>query len=95
MFSTSTVASVVFTIFFWILGYLGCELKFLSSKIGNIFLKVIVKFFFYIIPNFQYLNFRDRYDNLNYAIFAPVAYTFVYSAVCIIICAVLFSEKEF
>jgi len=95
LFSTSAVTSIVFTIFFWILGYLGTELKFLSSKIGNIFIKAILKFFFYIIPNFQYLNFRDRYENLSYSILVPVGYTLVYSTVCIILCAMLFSKKEF
>ncbi|MDD5686840.1 MAG: ABC transporter permease subunit [Elusimicrobia bacterium] len=95
LFSTSAVASIVFTIFFWILGHFGVELKFLASKISNIFIKVIVKFFFYIIPNFQYLNFRDRIDVGSMNLVVPVIYTVVYSTVCIILCSILFSKKEF
>lgn len=95
LFSTSAVASIVFTIFFWILGYLGTELKFLSTKIGNIFLKAVIKFFFYVIPNFQYLNFRDRYENIDYLMVVPVTYTLIYSIVCLVLCAILFSRKEF
>ncbi|MBN1384441.1 MAG: ABC transporter permease [Elusimicrobia bacterium] len=95
LFSTSAVASIVFTIFFWILGHFGTELKFLSSKITNIFLKAIIKFFFYIIPNFQYLNFRDRIGTGEISLVIPIAYTLIYSAVCITLCSVLFSKKEF
>lgn len=95
LFSTSAVASIVFTIFFWILGHFGTELKFLSSKITSVFLKAIVKFFFYIIPNFQYLNFRDRIGIGEVSLFIPIVYTAVYSAVCIALCSILFSKKEF
>ncbi|OGS47009.1 MAG: hypothetical protein A2539_09200 [Elusimicrobia bacterium RIFOXYD2_FULL_34_15] len=95
LFSTSAVASIVFTIFFWILGHFGTELKFLSSKITNIFLKILLKIFFYITPNFQFMNFRDRLDMGSFSLTMPVIYTVVYSGVCIILCSILFSRKEF
>jgi Cu-processing system permease protein len=95
LFSTSAVASIVFTIFFWILGHFGTELKFLSSKINNIFLKIIAKIFFYITPNFQYLNFRDRIDIANFSLAVPIIYTVVYSFICIVLCSILFSKREF
>ncbi|MEW6556659.1 MAG: ABC transporter permease [Elusimicrobiota bacterium] len=95
LFSTSAVASIVFTIFFWILGHFSTELKFLSSKISNIFLKALAKLFFYIVPNFQYMNFRDYPDTSSLSLIVPVGYTVVYSIVCIILCMILFTKKEF
>ena len=86
---------VVFTIFFWILGHFGTEIKFLSSKMTNIFLKAVAKFFFYIIPNFQHMNFRDRIGTGDFSMAVPVVYTVVYSAICIVLCSVLFSKREF
>lgn len=95
LFSTSAVASIVFTIFFWILGHFGTEMKFLSSKITNVFLKILLKVFFYITPNFQFMNFRDFLESGNVSFTVPIIYTVVYSTVCIILCSILFSKKEF
>lgn len=95
LFSTSVVTAVVFTIFFWILGHFGTELRYLSSKISNIFVKAVLKLFFYIMPNFQYANFRDFASAADASLILPVAYTFFYSLVCICLSSVLFSKKEF
>ena len=95
LFSTSAVASIVFTVFFWLLGHFGTELKFLSSKINNIFLKLIVEFFFYAMPNFQYMNFRDMPGTGGVSLTAAAAYTLVYSGICLTLCSLLFSKKEF
>jgi len=95
LFSTSVVTAVVFTIFFWILGHFGTELRYLSSKISNIFVKAVLKLFFYIMPNFQYANFRDFAYAADASLILPVAYTFFYSLVCICLSSLLFSKKEF
>jgi ABC-type transport system involved in multi-copper enzyme maturation permease subunit len=95
LFSTSAVASAIFTVFFWMLGHFGTELRFLSSKISNLLLKAAVKFFFFVTPNFQYMNFRDRPETGAIAIAVPVIYTAVYSAICLALCTAMFSKKEF
>jgi len=95
LFSTSAVASIVFTVFFWILGHFGTELKFLSAKINNVFLKVIASFFFYVMPNFQYINFRDSAEGSSMSLMVAIVYTTVYSGICLMLCSLLFSKKEF
>jgi ABC-type transport system involved in multi-copper enzyme maturation permease subunit len=103
LFSTSAISSISFTFFFWLLGHFTEELKFLGSKL-NIFWQYPAKFFFYLIPNFQYFNFRDRIQlgfplllkeaNMNFISLA-ILYALVYSTVCLFLTNLFLSRKEF
>lgn len=103
LFSTSAISSISFTFFFWLLGHFTEELKFLGSKL-SIFWQYPAKFFFYLIPNFQYFNFRERItdgmslffkgENVNF-IFWAILYVLVYVTVCLFLTNLLLSRKEF
>lgn len=97
LFSSSAISSVSFTFFFWLLGHFTEELKFLGLRLSNLFLKYLVKFLYYLLPNFQYFNFRDHWQsglNVNF-IFLTLLYGLVYTTVCFLFTSLLFSRKEF
>lgn len=98
LFSTSAASSIVFTFFFWVLGHFTIEMKFLGERLTSFFPVLIMKGAYYIIPNLQYFNLRDQWELSQFSIrFIGLAtvYAVVYSAVCIVISALLFNRKEF
>lgn len=99
LFSTSAVSGLAFTSFFWILGHFSEELKFMSEKVGSPIAIWAGKLFYYLIPNFQYYNFRDRWDTMGTVsiefIGYSILYLIVYVTACLFLTNVFFSRKEF
>jgi Cu-processing system permease protein len=98
LFSSSAVASVVFTVFFWLLGHFVPELKFLASKAGSAAGEMLVKFLLLFLPNFQALNYRDVFHVPGLAAGAvlwSLGYAVLYAAACLCLSLALFSRKEF
>ena len=99
LFATSSVSALVFTGCFWVAGHFGPEMSFLLKKSEAGFLTTIVKWGLSILPNFQYLNFRDTYSIPGFSGFEffgwALLYTFAYSAFFLVLSALLFSKKEF
>jgi Cu-processing system permease protein len=100
LFATSSVSALVFTGCFWIAGHFGPEIGYLLKKTasGGAML-FIYRALLRILPNFQYLNFRDLYSIPGFAGFSfmgwAILYTVGYSAVFVAGSALLFSRKEF
>lgn len=97
LFSTSAASSVVFTLFFWVLGHFAIELKFLGSRLDSFF-KGIMTIVYYLIPNLQYFNIRDQWDLPGFSLsFIGLAslYAAVYITVSLSLCTILFNRKEF
>jgi Cu-processing system permease protein len=91
LFSSSAVASVVFTVFV-------PELKFLASKAGSAAGEMLVKFLLLFLPNFQALNYRDVFHVPGLAAGAvlwSLGYAVLYAAACLCLSLALFSRKEF
>jgi ABC-type transport system involved in multi-copper enzyme maturation permease subunit len=98
IFSSSAVSSVSFTIFFWILGHFSGEINYLGTKLPSLLGKIAIGFFYYTVPNMQYFNLRDFWDvpqAVGNWVWLSCAYGFVYSAVFVLLTAVLFRRKEF
>lgn len=99
LFSSSAIASVVFTFFFWVLGHFAMELKFLASQIQGEWTKGLFKGLYYLIPHFQFLNARDLWvsvgDRLPSFVFQGTAYTVLYSAAAFALAMAALKKKEF
>lgn len=98
LFSSSAVASVVFTFFFWLLGHFGPELRFLSEKAGNVLTAAGGRVFLFVLPNLQVLNYRDVFHapGVEAGQFAWAAgYALLYAAAALLLSLALFSRKEF
>lgn len=98
VFSTSAISSLSFTMFLWILGHFSEEMKFLSGKLGNVFLKSVFKIAYYLTPNLQYFNLRDFWDipSISQAwLWSALAYTLIFSAFYLALTLWTFSRKEF
>jgi len=99
LFSSSGVVSLVFTIFFWVLGHFSMELKFLAGEIHKGYLKAVFKFVYYIVPHFQYMNARDLWvtvaDKMTFYLVEGSVYTAVYSAFSLVLALLIFRKKEF
>jgi len=98
LFSTSAVSSISFTIFFWVLGHFTEEISFLSSKITNVGLKVVLKIAYFLTPNLQFFNLKDFWEVPHIVgswLFIPLGYCVAYSAFCIAMSILVFKKKEF
>lgn len=99
LFSSSGVAALVFTFFIWTAGHFMEELRFLGEKIVSPAAKVVFKFIYLILPNFQYLNARDlqatfqgQWDRF---LIQGTLYTLVYSSLALLLAYAAFRRKEF
>jgi ABC-type transport system involved in multi-copper enzyme maturation permease subunit len=98
LFSSSAVASVVFTLFFWILGHFGPELRFLMEKSQSGAASIGGKFILLITPNLEVLNYRDFFHVPGFSWeqgIGVLAYAFLYTSACLCLSLALFARKEF
>lgn len=99
LFATSSVSALVFTGFFWVAGHFGAEMAFILKKTAAGPTHYLFKTLFTLLPNFQYLNFRDLYAIPGFPgwsfMGSALLYAAAYSAACLALSAVLFSRKEF
>lgn len=99
LFSTSHVSSIIFTLFFWLLGHFGAELDFLARKAPSAAAGAGLKFFMFFVPRLDMLNFRDLLEMPGVAV-GPLlargaAYAALYTGACLVLSLTLFSRKEF
>ncbi len=97
LYSSSSVASIVFTIFFWTLGHFGSEINFLLQKSQNPAAAPFLKAILFVTPNLEFLNYRDLFHVPGLAarqVVSAAGYAFVYAAACLSLSAALFSKKE-
>lgn len=97
LFSSSSIASIVFTLFFWILGHFGTEIKFLLQKASNPAAASALKAFLFVTPNLEFLNYRDLFHipGLGAAqVSFAACYAIVYTAACLALSIAIFSRKE-
>jgi hypothetical protein len=99
LFSTSAVSSIIFSLFFWLLGHFGPELAFLAEKARSAVAGLGLKAFMFFLPRFDLLNYRDLFEISNVAGGAMLARGAVYAALyvgaCLALSLTLFSRKEF
>lgn len=99
LFSTSTVASVVFTFFFWLLGHFGPELRHLAAQSDNALTGFLVKAVLFLTPNFAWFTARDIFHvpgvSLPGDIAMSLGYALLYTCACLLLSTALFSRKEF
>jgi len=101
IFSSSPQISFSFTFFFWILGHLSEEIKFVISKIINPITKFSLTTMYYLLPNFQYFNLRDLITPNEYSqlyilkiVVLGGLYCIFYSSIYLSLAAVLLSKRE-
>jgi ABC-type transport system involved in multi-copper enzyme maturation permease subunit len=96
---TSTVTAIAFSFMVWIIGHFSNELRILSDKVTAPVTKVFLSALYYLVPNFQYLNLKDKLyipEVMPMHIIALVLlYSLVYTAIVLFIGNLLFSRKEF
>lgn len=91
--SDSYVTANIFTFFVYITGHFAGDLVLIAKNSDNIFMKIILNFFYYLLPRYDVLNLRDylKTVSLNYT------KILIYSISYIIIMSVLtsfFFEKR-
>ena len=96
---TSNVTAMAFSFFVWIIGHFSNELRILAVKVTAPLAKGLLYFLYYTMPNFQFLNLKDKLAipetmPMN-VVFAVLVYATVYAAIMLIIGSYLFSKKEF
>ena len=98
LFSTSSISTIAVTFMIWVLGHFSNEIKFLSEGMTMFLSKFLMKGLYYILPNFQYLNFKDflkcsfLFSGIN--IFLVIIYAVTYSVILICFSIFLFSRRE-
>jgi Cu-processing system permease protein len=98
VFSTSAAASVVFTLFFWMLGHFGHEMRYLADKSGEAATRAIMSVVLWLAPRLSALNYRDVFgvpQNAGPAFLPALGYTLLYSGAALLLTLALFKKKEF
>ncbi len=95
---TSRVAAVVTSVLLWIAGHFTSELMFIIKRIKVDVVKFLLNIFYYIIPNFQLLNLKDFFDSSyfvsQFSLIKALGYTFVYSAIFLLLTCSVFKNKD-
>ncbi len=96
--TSSSLTTITLTFLVWGLGHLTNEINFLSEKMAAPLSSFLIKGIYYIIPNFQYFNFKDflecsfLFSKTN--IFFITIYGVTYSTILIYFSMLLFSRRE-
>jgi Cu-processing system permease protein len=100
LFASSQVSALVFTGAFWIAGHFGSEMKFLLDKsvqggAGRGLAGAILS----VMPNFQYLNFRDTFQVPGFSgwefMGTALVYAAAYAGFFLVLSTLWFARKEF
>ncbi len=97
LFSTSTLSAVTFTFFFWVLGHLSSEIRYLAQQSSRPLLVVVCRIFYYVAPNFHMMNIRDwpTQSSLPHWLGLAALYGALYTTSCLALSILLFRKKEF
>ncbi len=97
LYSSSSVVSVIFTVFFWVLGHFGSEISFLLQKAQNAAAASALKAILFVVPNLELLNYRDLFHIPGLAarqLATAGGYAVLYAAACLALSVAIFSKKE-
>ena len=100
LFASSQVSALVFTGAFWIAGHFGSEMKFLIDRsVEPGLVRSLTAGVLAIIPNFQYLNFRDAFRLPGFSgwefMGTSLLYGASYAGIFLVLSTLWFSRKEF
>lgn len=97
LFSTSVASAATFTFFFWVMGHLSTEIRFLAEKSSQPLIIAFCRLFYYLFPNFQLMNVRDVPVEMYRPawLWSAAGYGLSYTGACLFLTAVLFRRKEF
>jgi len=98
--ATSVPGAVIYLFFVYVLGHITVHLKNITDKMDGVILRLFSDIMYYIVPNLQLFNFKDRIStgggmmDAGFVIFI-LAYAASYTAVMLFITAAVFRKKEF
>jgi hypothetical protein len=100
MIGTSMAGVVLYTLFTIILGHLLANLKWLLHKHISSFMKIILNIFYYIFPNLEIFNIKDRMYLPHHVLSlvqweSILLYTFTYSFFAFLVGWIAFEKREF
>lgn len=97
-FCSSALISSLLCLFGYILGHLNPQLRLLTKLVDSKFIKGFVVFLCWILPNLEYFNVREEvikgYFIHPVFIGKILLYTFLYSAICLIIAQLIFQRRQ-
>ncbi len=99
--ATSVPGCVIFLFFVYVLGHLTVHLKNIVKSIDNQAVKTAVDVIYYLVPNLELFNLKDKIYSLETGVFAPpylaaaVLYSFFYTAIMLYIASLIMDKKEF
>ena len=100
MLATTVPSCVIYMVFVYALGHLTIHLENIAALAGNTVFKVIVDIVYYIVPNMELFNLKDKIYSQE-GLFNPaymglvLAYSFLYIAITLTITSAIFKKKEF
>jgi len=96
---SSSVFSSIMTIIFYIVGHMSPDLKLFADTVKAPGLKLLTKFFYYILPNLENFNLRTE---VVYHLSLPrdqilftISYGFAYTILLICLSVIIFEYREF
>ena len=98
--TTSVPTCIIYLFFIYILGHLTVHLKNIAAQLGNAVISVIVDVVYYVIPNLELFNLKDKIYSSEGLFSLPyfgvvMGYAVIYSVLTLIITTVIFNKREF
>lgn len=99
-FSSSVPLAVILTVFLQLLGHFSFHLHALGRQITNIPLRLFLDGLYFVLPNYYWLDVRDRAGlpgfEFSFGYFlTSSAYVICYAAIILYLAIMLFRRKEF
>lgn len=96
---TSSITAMAFSFLTWVIGHFSSELKLMADKVQSAVAKGFLYLLYYIVPNFQLFNLKDKLgipEGMPMDIVALVLlYGVIYAAIFLVIGSLVFAKKEF
>ena len=92
--SDSYVTANIFTFFVYITGHFAGDLVLIAKNSDNILMKLILNFFYYILPRYDVLNLRDYLQIIPLNYYKILLYSFSYIIIISILTSFLFEKRK-
>jgi len=97
LFSSSSVVSIIFTFFFWILGHFHTEMAYLADKTAVPLVSYAIEGILLLSPNLEILNYRDFFHVPGVTLAqipGAVLHSLLYVCACLAMSSAIFAKKE-
>lgn len=95
----SPILGAIFSLLLYVIGHTIADVRDLAAAFGSGSLRILTEVIYYVVPNLEYLNVRNKVTHgvridADYVAFAS-SYALVYTVAFLVVAVLVFERKEF